>query len=103
MKKRFVIIGGGIAGLCAAIRLSELGEEPLLVEGGSYPAHKICGEFLSPECLSFLHDWNIHPVPISQAILKTLTSSLVFPFPSPAGSNVTYSIRPSVSQLRRRR
>lgn len=85
MKTKFAIIGGGVAGLCAAIRLCELGEEPILIEGGSYPAHKICGEFLSPECIPHLNDWNIHPVPISQAVLKTSTNSLVLPFPIPAG------------------
>lgn len=85
MKKKFAIIGGGVAGLCAAIRLTELGEEPLLIEGGSYPSHKVCGEFLSPECIPFLKEWNIHPVPISQIDLKTTTNSLTFTFPSAAG------------------
>lgn len=86
MKTKFAIIGGGVAGLCAAIRLAELGEEPLVIEGGSYPAHKICGEFLSPECLSFLQNWNIHPISIHQAIVRTPQKDLIFPFFSPAGS-----------------
>lgn len=85
MKTKFAIIGGGVAGLCCAIRLAELGEEPLLIEGGSYPSHKICGEFLSPECIHHLENWNIHPVCIPQAILYTPARRLVFPFPSPAG------------------
>jgi len=81
----FVIIGGGTAGLSAAIRLTELGEQPLLIEGGSYPSHKVCGEFLSPECLPVLQKWKIHPLPISKALFKTSTRQLEFPFPLSAG------------------
>lgn len=99
MKTKFAIIGGGVAGLCAAIRLSELGEEPLLIEGGSYPAHKICGEFLSPECLHFLHDWNIHPIPIKHALFRTNTSSLAISFPSSAGGMSHIQLDPALVNL----
>lgn len=85
MKIKYAIIGGGVAGLCCAIRLAEMGEEPLLIEGGSYPSHKVCGEFISPECLSHLHQWNIDPVPITKTIIRTSTNSLVFSFPTAAG------------------
>lgn len=97
MKIKFAIIGGGIAGLCAAIRLTEWGEEPLLIEGGSYPAHKICGEFLSPECIHYLHEWNIHPVSIPQAVLRTLNSSLLFSFPTPAGAMSHVQLGPALA------
>lgn len=98
MNTKFVVIGGGIAGLCAAIRLAELGEEPLLIEGGAYPSHKICGEFLSPECIGYLENWNIHPVAISQAIFRTPNSSLTFPFPSPAGGLSHVRLDPELAQ-----
>ena len=98
MKRKFVIIGGGVAGLSAAIRLTELGEEPLLIEGGSYPAHKICGEFLSPECLGYLKSWNIHPVAISQAILNTQTSHFAFPFPTQAGGISHLQLDPALAK-----
>lgn len=97
MKTKFVIIGGGIAGLCAAIRLSELGEESLLIEGGAYPTHKICGEFLSPECIDYLTGWNIHPTPISQVALSTSTSRLLFSFPSPAGGMSHVKLDPALA------
>lgn len=97
MKIKFAIIGGGIAGLCAAIRLTELGEEPLLIEGGSYPAHKICGEFLSPECIQYLHDWNIHPMSIPKAVLRTLSNSLTFSFPTPAGAMSHVQLDPALA------
>ena len=96
MKIKFAIIGGGLAGLCAAIRLAELGEEPLIIESGDYPAHKICGEFLSPECLVYLNNWNIHPIPINEAILRTSDSELVFPFPSAAGGMSHLELDPSL-------
>jgi flavin-dependent dehydrogenase len=44
------IIGGGLAGCSAAIQLARLGHQVTLFEAQSYPHHKVCGEFLSPEC-----------------------------------------------------
>ncbi len=86
MKEEFVIIGGGIAGLCAANRLCELGAAPLLIEGGSYPSHKVCGEFISPAGTDLLSKWNIHPKLIEKMILRTPEKMLDFSFPEPAGS-----------------
>lgn len=97
MKIKFAIIGGGLAGLCCAIRLTELGEEPLLIEGGSYPSHKICGEFLSPECIQYLHEWDIHPMPIPKAIVRALSSSLTVSFPLPAGGMSHLQLDPALA------
>jgi flavin-dependent dehydrogenase len=44
------IIGGGLAGCNAAITLAQQGRRVVLLEAGEYPRHKVCGEFLSPEC-----------------------------------------------------
>lgn len=44
-----VIIGGGLAGAAAAIYLRRAGRSVLVCEKGTYPRHKLCGEFLSPE------------------------------------------------------
>ena len=63
-----VIIGGGVAGLSAANRLADLGVKSLLIEGGSYPTEKVCGEFLSPECLPILEEWEIAPKRLIQQI-----------------------------------
>jgi flavin-dependent dehydrogenase len=51
MKNSFdaAIIGGGIGGACAAIRLAKSGARVLVLEAGKFPRHKVCGEFLSPE------------------------------------------------------
>jgi flavin-dependent dehydrogenase len=82
----YVILGGGVAGLCAAKRLLELGVRPLIIEAGSYPAHKVCGEFISPSSLPILNQWNIHPIPIYNIQLNTASKSLQLKFPQPAGS-----------------
>ena len=54
MKNEFdiAIIGAGISGACAAIRLAKNGTRVLLLEAGEFPRHKVCGEFLSPESKS---------------------------------------------------
>jgi flavin-dependent dehydrogenase len=44
-----IVIGGGLAGCSAARQLAGRGLDVLLLEKGSYPRHKLCGEFLSPE------------------------------------------------------
>lgn len=43
------VIGGGLAGCSAAIALARQGRRVLLLEAGTYPRPKVCGEFLSPE------------------------------------------------------
>lgn len=65
MIEECVIIGGGVAGLSAANQLIDAGVSPLLIEAGKFPSHRICGEFLSYECLPILRQWNI---PISNEI-----------------------------------
>lgn len=56
MKKnnRILIIGGGLAGLTAAIHLSKIGLKVILIEKNRYPKHKVCGEYISNEVLSYL-------------------------------------------------
>lgn len=47
-----VIVGGGPAGTSAAIRLALEGARVLLAEQKKFPREKLCGEFISPECLA---------------------------------------------------
>lgn len=46
-----VIVGGGPAGASAAIHLAASGARVLLAERERFPREKLCGEFISPECL----------------------------------------------------
>lgn len=46
-----MIVGGGPSGTCAAIHLARAGARVLLLEQRKFPRPKLCGEFISPECL----------------------------------------------------
>lgn len=52
-KKEVLILGGGLAGLTAAIHLSKLGLLVTVIEKNSYPKHKVCGEYISNEVLPY--------------------------------------------------
>jgi flavin-dependent dehydrogenase len=51
-KSQILIVGGAVAGASTAIRLAEAGVSVTLVEREKFPRHKLCGEFVSPECLA---------------------------------------------------
>ena len=53
-KAKVIIVGGGLAGLTAAIHLSIKGIKVILFEKEVYPHHKVCGEYLSAEVLPYL-------------------------------------------------
>ncbi len=82
----YVILGGGLAGLCAAKRLLELGIQPMIIEAGTYPAQKVCGEFISPSSIPILNQWGIHPIPIHHLQVHTVSRELNLTFSKPAGS-----------------
>ncbi|MBI1183455.1 NAD(P)-binding protein [bacterium] len=68
------IIGGGLAGLAAAIILSQKGKSVVLFEKNHYPFHKVCGEYLSNESKPFLQQIGlplreIEPAEINQFLL----------------------------------
>ena len=54
-----VIVGAGPAGSSAAIRLANSGKDVLLVDKARFPRPKLCGEFVSPECLNHLEDLGV--------------------------------------------
>lgn len=91
-----VIIGGGVAGLCAAIGLQEKGYQSHIIEGGNYPSHKVCGEFISPGTLSLLESWGIRPVLIREARYYTGKRSFSFPFEECAGGLSHLSLDPQL-------
>jgi len=66
-----LIIGGGLAGLTAAIHLSQKNLKVTLIEKSEFPKHKVCGEYISNEILPYLK-WlgtdvsELHPTNISK-------------------------------------
>lgn len=50
-----IVIGGGLAGSSAALQLARREYRVLLAEKDTFPRHKLCGEFLSPETQSSFH------------------------------------------------
>ncbi|MEM7084975.1 MAG: NAD(P)/FAD-dependent oxidoreductase [Bacteroidota bacterium] len=56
-----IIIGGGLAGLTAALHLSQQGVKILLIEKYKYPHHKVCGEYISNEVMPYLRSLGVDP------------------------------------------
>lgn len=50
-----LIIGGGLAGLSAAIHLRKHNVSVVLIEKNDYPKHKVCGEYISNEVLPYMN------------------------------------------------
>src|SRR5262245_11844522 len=46
-----IVVGGGPAGSSTAIHLAQQGVSVLLIEQKKFPRAKLCGEFISPECV----------------------------------------------------
>ena len=53
------IVGAGPAGSSTAIRLAQNGVKVLLIEQKKFPRAKLCGEFISPECLKHFAELNV--------------------------------------------
>lgn len=49
-----VVVGGGLAGLSAALHLAKNGVSVLVIEKKCYPFHRVCGEYISNEVLTYL-------------------------------------------------
>lgn len=54
-----IIVGGGLAGLTAAIDLSQRGFGVVLFEINTYPHHKVCGEYISNEVKPYLKQLDV--------------------------------------------
>jgi flavin-dependent dehydrogenase len=86
LSEPIVIIGAGLAGLAAAIRLAELGEKAVVLEAGHGPSQRVCGAFFSPECLPIFSRWGVVPsVTIPHARFIHKQETVEFAFPQAAG------------------
>ncbi len=58
-QSQVIILGGGLAGLTAAIHLSLNGIQVTLFEKDEFPRHKVCGEYLSKEIIPYLNSLKV--------------------------------------------
>ncbi len=65
-----LVIGGGLAGSMMAIRLAAAGQPVTLIERARHAHHKVCGEFLSPEAVAYLHQAGVDPLALGAAIIR---------------------------------
>ena len=56
-----IIVGGGVGGLINANLLASKGWQVILFEKKSYPFHRVCGEYVSNEVVSFLKQTGCYP------------------------------------------
>lgn len=77
-----LIIGGGLAGLTAAIHLSKIGFQVVVIEKNKFPKHKVCGEYISNEVLTYLN-WldlkiaNLQPTAITKLEFSTVNGKRI--------------------------
>ncbi|HXG83981.1 MAG TPA: NAD(P)/FAD-dependent oxidoreductase [Pyrinomonadaceae bacterium] len=74
-KSKIVVVGAGPAGASLAIRLAKKGFDVCLIEREAFPRHKLCGEFISPECLRHFRDLDVFDEMLSRGgdrIIETI-------------------------------
>jgi len=77
VKTEVLIIGGGLAGLTAALHLQKAGIDVLLIEKNTYPNHKVCGEYISNEVLPYLKWLDADPEILGPSKIDKLLLSVV--------------------------
>jgi flavin-dependent dehydrogenase len=83
------IVGGGLAGLSAAILLRRQGHTVLMLEKEGYPHHKVCGEYISLESWNFLLSLGLPlaqwKLPVIDTLLLTAPDGKTFSTRLPLG------------------
>ena len=76
-QKTIVIVGGGLAGLTAAIHLRNKNYTVLVIEKNDFPKHKVCGEYISKEVLPYLESLGLNIESLLPKHIENLSFSLV--------------------------
>jgi menaquinone-9 beta-reductase len=89
---RIQIAGGGLAGLTLGIALRQRGVPATIFEAGSYPRHRVCGEFISGRGLEVLDELGLKEKFMDAGAIeaksaafflnKTGTANLALPVPA---------------------
>ncbi|MDT0647641.1 NAD(P)/FAD-dependent oxidoreductase [Zunongwangia sp. F260] len=72
---KIAIVGGGLAGLTAAIHLASNNLKVVLFEKDTFPRHKVCGEYLSKEIIPYLNSLDISLKYLAPVEINTLNYS----------------------------
>ncbi len=78
-----LVLGGGLAGLAAALDLAGRGHRVAVVERRRYPFHRVCGEYVSNEVLPYLRRLGADPAALAPAGIRR------FGLSSPAGRTLS--------------
>jgi len=80
-----VIAGAGPAGSSAAIHLANKGVSVLLLERKHFPREKLCGEFISPECLHHFDELGVaaqmhfsNPAEVTETVFYSRSGKRIF-------------------------
>ena len=84
-KSQIAIVGAGPAGASLAIRLAKSGFEVVLFEREKFPRAKLCGEFISPECLEHFRELEVLDAMLA-AGGERITETVFY---APSGRSVT--------------
>ena len=77
IQNSIVIVGGGLAGLIAAIHLKNNNYNVLVIEKNEFPKHKVCGEYISNEVLPYLKSLGLDINSLHPKHIDKLSFSLV--------------------------
>ncbi len=72
-----IIVGGGLAGLLSAIKLSRTGISVCLIEKKSYPFQRVCGEYISNEVVPYLKSIDAFPEALAPATINRFQLSAI--------------------------
>ncbi|MFT5251379.1 MAG: flavin-dependent dehydrogenase, partial [Flavobacteriales bacterium] len=72
-----VILGGGLAGLIAAIHLKKHNHNVMVIEKNEFPKHKVCGEYISNEVVPYLKSLGLNIESLHPKHIDKLSFSLV--------------------------
>lgn len=70
-----LVVGGGLSGSAVATLLARAGRKVTLLEQHATPQHKVCGEFLSAEALTYLRSLGVDPLNLGAVPVARLRSS----------------------------